>query len=140
MCVAVCRYLPAVSQTLVNVLARRHYSKTESAYPQLWRKFVCDELDFCTFNLSSISYRQRVNAVSLVNWHHRSFGITKPDWLALYFSKDEMYREQTIAELDFMSSRVSLLSRRHRNQLIDMATELFAECGIWHASWSSLNF
>lgn len=139
-CVSLVPALPAVSQSLVDALARKHYRHESSPYPELWRRFVFRELQWCSDNNAALSYRHRLNACKLVDWYHRNFGYTSPDWLKLYPSKSEMYRRQTIAELDWASNHVNALSRRQRDMLIDMVSDCLQTLGVYHSCWSSLHW
>ena len=135
---AVVPLIPAVSQSLVDALARKHYRGEVSAVPEMWRRLVFLELQWCADHNAGLSYRHRLNACELVDWYHRNFGCTPSDWLKLYPSQSEMYRRQTIAELDWASNHVNDLSRRQRNMLIDMVSDCLQTLGVYHSWWSAL--
>lgn len=132
--------IPAVSQSLVDSLARKYLRREVSEVPELWRRLVIKELTWCCNHIDELSYRHRLNACELVDWYHRNYGITPYGCLKLYPSESEMYRRQTIAELDWASQHVNELSRRQRNMLIDMASDCLQILGVYHSWWSSLNW
>lgn len=139
-CVSLVPALPAVSQTLVDALARKHFRRDVSSVPELWRRLVFRELQWCSDHNAELSYRHRLNACELVDWYHRNFGCTPSDWLKLYSSHSEMYRRQTIAELDWASNHVNDLSRRQRDTLIDIVSDCLQTLGVYHSWWSALNW
>lgn len=139
-CVSLVPALPAVSQTLVDSLARKHYAREESFVPELWRRFVVRELQWCVTHNAELSYRHRLNACKLVDWYHRTFGCTPSDWLKLYPSEAEMYRRQTIAELDWASQHVNELSPHYRDSAIDVVTNCLETLGVYHSWWAELNW
>lgn len=139
-CVSLVPALPAVSQTLVDALARKHYRGEVSAVPEIWRRLVIKELQWCADHNAELSYRHRLNACKLVDWYHRNFGYTASDWLKLYPSRSEMYRRQTIAELDWASANVDVLPPRYRDSLLDIVSDCLRTFGEYHSWWSLLNW
>lgn len=139
-CVSLVPALPAVSQSLVDALAKKYYRHESSAVPELWRRLVFKELSWCSDHNSELSYRHRLNACKLVDWYTRNFGVTPSDWLKLYPSESEMNRRHTIAELDWASQHVNELSRRQRNFCIELAADFDNYLGEYHSWWSAFNW
>ena len=138
LCVSLVPALPAVSQSLVDALARKHYRGDSPAFPDLWRRLVFRELQWCSDHNAELSYRHRLNACNLVDWYHANFGVTPSDWLKLYPSEAEMYRRQSIAELDWCSQHVSELSCRRRDSAIDILSTCLTSLREYHSWWSAL--
>lgn len=130
--------IPAVSQSLVDALAKMQYAGRAPHVPELWRRLVFRELSWCSLHNSELSYLHRLNACKLVDWHHRHYGYTHEDWLDLYPSEAEMFRRQTIAELDFCSSHLEEISKRHRDSAIDLVSDCLETLGVYHSWWASL--
>ena len=127
--------IPAVSQSLVDVLSKKDICGEVSAVPELWRRLVYRELEWCSEHFDELSPRHRSNAAILVDWHHRYYGYTQEHWLKFYCSEKEMYRRQAVAELCWCANNVHDLTRRHRilsmdllQQVCNEAPELYLDC------------
>ena len=132
--------LPAVSQSLVDVLARKDICGEVSAVPELWRRLVYRELEWCSDNFSALTPRHRDNCAALVDWHHRHYGYTHDHWLKFYSSEKEMYRRQAVAELCFCAANVFELTRRHRILAIDLLQQVCNEAPeLYNPAWKVLN-
>lgn len=116
--------LPAVSQSLVDALVKKDILGEVSAVPEIWRRLVFRELEWCSEHFDELSPRHRANAAILVDWYHRHNGITYKHWLKFYRSDKEAYRRQVVAELCWCSSNVDALSRRHRIRAIDLLCDV----------------
>ena len=116
--------LPAVSQSLVDALSKKDARGEVSAVPELWRRLVFRELDWCSKHFDELSPRHRSNAATLVDWYHRHNGYTPERWLKFYRSPIEMYRRQAVAELCWCSSNVDALTRRHRIRAIHLLCDV----------------
>ena len=116
--------LPAVSQSLVDVLAKKDILGEVSAVPELWRRLVFRELEWAASHFDDLTPRHRANCAALVDWYHRHNGITYKHWLKFYRSDNEAYRRQVVAELCRCSSNVDALSRRHRIRAIDLLCDV----------------
>lgn len=132
--------LPAVSQSLVDALSKKRYRGDSSAVPELWRRLVFRELEWCAAHVAELTYRHRLNACMLVDWYHVYYGYTHESWLVLYSTQAEMFRRQAIAELDWASNHVNDLSRRRRDMLIDMVADCLQTLGVYHSWWSVLHW
>lgn len=116
--------IPAVSQSLVDTLAKKDICGEVSAVPELWRRLVFRELEWCADHFDELSPRHRSNAAILVDWYHRHNGVTPERWLKFYCSSTEMYRRQSVAELCWCSANVDALSFRHRDKALDLLWEI----------------
>lgn len=141
-CVSLVPALPAVSQSLVDVLARKHYRGDLSSVsvPELWRRLVYRELEWCSAHVAELTYRHRLNACMLVDWHHAYYGYTHERWLVLYSSQAEMFRRQAIAELDWCSLHLDELTPHHRDKAIDLLADCLTTLGVYHSWWSALHW
>ena len=137
-CVSLVPVLPAVSQSLVDALSKQSPCRDVPAVSECWRRLVVKELRWCSDHNAELSPRHRSNACILVDWYHRNFGYTSPDWLKLYSSHSEMYRRQTIAELDWASANVDVLTPHYRDTAIDLLTDCLQTLGVYHSWWSAL--
>lgn len=131
--------LPAVSQSLVDALSRKDLRGKVSVVPELWRRLVFRELEWCADHFDELSPRHRSNAAILVDWYHRHHGVTYERWLKFYRSDTEMYRRQAVAELCWCSANVDALSRRHRHLAIDLLCDV-EQCApeLYQESWNVL--
>ena len=116
--------LPAVSQSLVDALSKKDVRGEVSAVPELWRRLVFLELDWCSEHFDELSPRHRSNAAILVDWYHRHHGVTYERWLKFYRSDTEMYRRQAVSELCWCSANVDALTRRHRIRAVDLLCDV----------------
>lgn len=114
--------IPAVSQSLVDALAKKDLLGVRSAVPELWCRLVVRELQWCVKHFDELSPRHRTNAATLVDWYHRRQGYTPEEWLIFYRSDSEMYRRQAVAELCWCAANVHKLSRRHHYKAVDLLT------------------
>lgn len=131
--------LPSVSQTLVESLTRKMIRDEVSDVPEIWRRIVFSELDWCATHLSDLSYLHRLNACKLIDWHHSYYGYTREDWLAIYPSRQEMYRRQVVAELDWCATHLDELTPRHRDKAIDLLEDFYAtNPEDYQSSWNVL--
>lgn len=138
-CVSLVPAIPAVSQTLVDILARKHYRHDVSNVPELWRRLVYRELEWCSAHLPELSYRHRLNACKLIDWHHSYYGYTHDHWLPLYSSDSEMYRRQVVAELNWCSTHLDELTEHHRDEAIDLLCDISQHFpALVRRSWSVL--
>lgn len=116
--------LPAVSQSLVDALSKKDLRGEVSAVPELWRRLVVRELQWCSDHFDELSPRHRSNAATLVDWYHRHTGYTSDEWLIFYRSPKEMYRRQAVAELCWCAANVHELSRRRHHKAVDLLCEV----------------
>lgn len=132
--------IPAVSQSLVDALAKKDICGEVSAVPEMWRRLVYRELEWCSEHFDELSPRHRSNAAILVDWHHRHYGYTHEHWLKFYRSEKEAYRRQAVAELCWCANNVDFeLTRRHRIRAVDLLCDIERYAPeLYQDSWSVL--
>lgn len=118
--------LPSISQTLVDALEKKLRRGDCSTVPELWRRLVFRELDWCGQHLECLSPLHRISACKLVDWHHSYYGYTREDWYRLYQSPNEMYRRQTVAELNYCAAHLAELTCRHRDRAIELLEDFYS--------------
>lgn len=138
MCVvSMCCALPAVSQSLVDALSKK--AVRGDAVHVVWRRLVYREIEWCADHISELSYLQRLNACKLIDWHHSYYGYTHERWLPLYPSRSEMFRRQTISELNWCANHLAELTSHRRDKAIDLLEDIWQYCPEdYQASWDAL--
>ena len=129
--------LPAVSQSLVDALSKKAVRGEDVGV--VWRRLVYRELEWCSEHISELSYHHRMNACKLVDWHHSYYGYTHERWLPLYPSRNEMYRRQVCAELNYCANHLHELTARHRDKAIELLEEIYQSCPEdYQSAWNVL--